>query len=530
MPPLERRLPCILLADRHTDDSYDYDNRLTQVSYEGGGSAQVAHFEYDALGRMISAQLRFDSDVDGDSATSKYYYDGQNVLAEYDGSDNLVRRHVHGTTYVDERAVLLEGEGENLDTYYYLLQDLYSVTGLIQKNGALVEANTYDTYGRVSPWSYHPCDVWLLDGTVNAADNGYFRTKLNGSGNPTVDPSTDFDMDGDTDDDDQTTMLAAIGQPSGVEIYTSGVGNPYFFTGRRLHFLETLHDGSPTDTETNGQVQYNRRRHYDPRHGRWLQRDPAGYTDGMNLYEYVSSRPALFRDPFGLWRIRRDGRERALALSDAGDTVHGLAQLIRLNSAEYRNWLWDVDLSEECCRYPDSAHKRLEGDCEFSIPNTITFVWGQLPGFDSWYHPVSIYGKIASHLRQEREAFRSFGFSITELDSPTADVVTTALRSPHLYIFFYGGHGGGDGSLVPRPPADANPRVLERVYRRGDLYKLAGMSLMACYSADLSSIEAARNAPNLNTWRDNVSDRGGFVGLMGEASYWENQPYLDAAP
>jgi len=198
------------------------------------------------------------------------------------------------------QAVLLEGEGEDLDTYYYLLQDLYSVTGLIQKNGALVEANTYDTYGRVSPWSYHPCDVWLLDGAVTAADNGYFRTKLNGSGNPTADPSTDFDMDGDTDDDDQTTMIAAIGQPSGVEIYTSGVGNPYFFTGRRLHFLETLHDGSPTDTETNWQVQYNRRRHYDPRHGRWLQRDPAGYADGMNLYEYVRSNPIRYVDGAGL--------------------------------------------------------------------------------------------------------------------------------------------------------------------------------------------------------------------------------------
>lgn len=39
--------------------------------------------------------------------------------------------------------------------------------------------------------------------------------------------------------------------------------------------------------------------HYNPKQGRWLQRDPAGDIDGMNLYEYVSSRPSRFVDPSG---------------------------------------------------------------------------------------------------------------------------------------------------------------------------------------------------------------------------------------
>ena len=43
------------------------------------------------------------------------------------------------------------------------------------------------------------------------------------------------------------------------------------------------------------------RRHYVPGHGRWLQRDPAGYVDGMSLYEYVSSRPTVLSDPTGEW-------------------------------------------------------------------------------------------------------------------------------------------------------------------------------------------------------------------------------------
>jgi hypothetical protein len=62
---------------------------------------------------------------------------------------------------------------------------------------------------------------------------------------------------------------------------------------------------------------------YDPKHGRWLQRDPAGvrvdapdasvqvesqYGDGPHLYEYVHSRPPRFQDPTGLWGWTGTGR------------------------------------------------------------------------------------------------------------------------------------------------------------------------------------------------------------------------------
>ena len=133
-----------------------------------------------------------------------------------------------------------------------------------------------------------------------------------------------------------------------AELKVSGVGNPYFFTGRRLHFLDTsTTSGGPqeqysmtgggVDTESaepaiegttepssgliepsddgemqamigggggttptfNRQLQFNRARHYDPHHGRWLQRDPSGYVDGMNLYEYARSSPSVNADPTG---------------------------------------------------------------------------------------------------------------------------------------------------------------------------------------------------------------------------------------
>jgi RHS repeat-associated protein len=69
-------------------------------------------------------------------------------------------------------------------------------------------------------------------------------------------------------------------------------GNPYTFTGREL---DTLDAGSHT-------LMYYRARTYDPETGRFMQRDPIGYMEGMNLYLYVMNNPNLWSDPSGLIR------------------------------------------------------------------------------------------------------------------------------------------------------------------------------------------------------------------------------------
>jgi RHS repeat-associated protein len=80
--------------------------------------------------------------------------------------------------------------------------------------------------------------------------------------------------------------------------------NPYYFTGRRLDFNIAREQTGGVPPESAGDplltLYHYRARAYDPTHGRFLQRDPAGYVDGMSLYEYVSSRPLYGRDPSGL--------------------------------------------------------------------------------------------------------------------------------------------------------------------------------------------------------------------------------------
>jgi RHS repeat-associated protein len=71
-----------------------------------------------------------------------------------------------------------------------------------------------------------------------------------------------------------------------TEISQSTIGNPYMFTARRA------------DDET--ALYYYQARYYAFDIGRFLQTDPIGYADGLNLYAYVGNSPLQWVDPLGL--------------------------------------------------------------------------------------------------------------------------------------------------------------------------------------------------------------------------------------
>jgi RHS repeat-associated protein len=65
----------------------------------------------------------------------------------------------------------------------------------------------------------------------------------------------------------------------------------------------TLH-GRPIDVLESDFILINcRARHYDPKNGRWLQRDPAGYIGGADLYEAFLGNATAHADPLGLFEL-----------------------------------------------------------------------------------------------------------------------------------------------------------------------------------------------------------------------------------
>jgi len=116
------------------------------------------------------------------------------------------------------------------------------------------------------------------DGDVDGSDYVIFVHCHNGPGDPPRwrSPGTD-------PNDPNVPPIVLLG--SMVE---SRVGNPYFFTGRELDLFDFSDANTPqhfTDDVYRLQLYHFRARTMDPVLGRFIQRDPIGYDDGMGLYD-----------------------------------------------------------------------------------------------------------------------------------------------------------------------------------------------------------------------------------------------------
>ena len=86
--------------------------------------------------------------------------------------------------------------------------------------------------------------------------------------------------------------------------------------------------GYYTDFETG--LQLCTFRYYDSANGRWLTRDPIGYSGGVNLYGYVGNNPVNFMDFWGLVKTKIGAVTFDISDDFDTDNAKGTQQIITM--------------------------------------------------------------------------------------------------------------------------------------------------------------------------------------------------------
>ncbi len=201
-----------LWSDGSNSYTYDAENRLITAS-----GAHSATLSYDPLGRLFNV-------VSG-GVTTQFLYDGDALVAEYNGSTGaLLRRYVHGP-----------GEDTPL--------------------------------------------IWYEGATVAAAIRRSLQANHQGS---------------------IVSIADSSGNSLGINTYNEyGVPGPN--NAGRFQFT-----GQAMIPELN--LYYYKARFYSSTLGRFLQTDPVGYSEDLDLYTYVGNDPNDHEDPTGAFLVCSAGR------------------------------------------------------------------------------------------------------------------------------------------------------------------------------------------------------------------------------
>jgi RHS repeat-associated protein len=179
-------------------------------------------------------------------------------------------------------------------TYWHITDGQFSTRAIVKPSGGsttsiLMERVDYDAYGLAR--HHYPGDT-DGDGDYDASDYNTITSlssvTINGG---TYNVEADLNRDGVIDFSD-VTLAGGTSYKTALApgTLTGTPGNNFGFGG----YAYTAATG----------LYLVRNRWYDPGTGRWVQRDPAGYVDGLNLYEYCQGGPWDGLDPEGCERMR----------------------------------------------------------------------------------------------------------------------------------------------------------------------------------------------------------------------------------
>ncbi len=155
-----------------TTYTYDAENRLTRIDFPGG---RFAEYRYDGLGRRI--------EKNDNGQITRYVYDNEDILFEFDGANTLLARYTHGPD-IDEPLVMerdVNGNGgfEATERFSYHADGLGSVTELTDSTGAAARAYVYDSFGQITQQAGTLQNPYTYTGREFDAESGlyYYRAR-----------------------------------------------------------------------------------------------------------------------------------------------------------------------------------------------------------------------------------------------------------------------------------------------------------------------------------------------------------------
>ena len=120
-------------------------DRLTSATVTA--SQTIATLAYDPTGRLQSQQTTIGA---GSPVTTRYVFDGSELVAEYDGAGFLLRRYVHGAGQ-DEPLVWYEGAA-TADRRWLHADERGSVVAQSDAAGVVGQIYAYGAYGEPVAW------------------------------------------------------------------------------------------------------------------------------------------------------------------------------------------------------------------------------------------------------------------------------------------------------------------------------------------------------------------------------------------
>ncbi len=247
--------------------TYDAWNRLIGIAHayrDSSGTLQRGQtfdaMRYDPKGRRLSKAVSNTGQWD---CTYNYYYDQDRMIEERNGSNQTMKQHVWGLTYIDELVQVAANSnpttGNSCSNLFWASQDAnFNVLGLVNSSGSLVERYEYTPYGQ--------------------------RKVLFAAGNTSSGNTSSYDPG----------------------CYAIAYASPRFTSNMPCFGLNDIGHQSLMHDEECGLI-YNRARYLHAVQGSFLTKDPAEYRDGMNTRVLERGNPIKSADPSGMVLYAFDG-------------------------------------------------------------------------------------------------------------------------------------------------------------------------------------------------------------------------------